>query len=355
MVKIGTLTLHYPYNYGSALQAFALQKELEHLGYDSENYKIFRFHQYFKRPKTMISDLVYLRKNLKRRRAFKAFTVSHLKVTKKRYRNSHNLEQLNNCMDAFIVGSDQVWNFECTGGVDLVYFLNFVDSKHKKIAYAPSMGQSDQSERDLKTIKPMLEAFDELSVREKSKQSELERLVDRKFEVVLDPTLLLSRRDYIPLMTSEKEEEYIFVYLLEPNEELVQYATNLAQRSGLKVVYISNITKKQIFKTVASENVYGVGPDEFLTKLHGARYVVTNSFHATIFSILFKKKFVTFKTKKSFPRMLDLLKRLGLEDRIMSSNFSMDKDIDFNSVDELLENLKKKSILFLRDALSKID
>lgn len=366
MEKVGTVTLHYPYNYGSTLQAFALQKVLEQMGYESEiidyicmydfeNYKLFRIHQYKNRPKTFLSDILYLKKNLKRRHSFRKFHKKYLKITSKKYNSIEELKSLNTEMDAFVAGSDQIWNFECTGGVDSVYFLDFVSSSKKKIAYAPSMGQNGQNQKDLDTIKPMLESFNSLSIREKSMEKKLESLTNRDFEVVLDPTLLLKSDDYSTLLNKDNDGKYIFVYLLEPNNELVDYVSKLAKEKELKVLYISNITKKKIFDSVNSENLYGLAPNEFLSKLKNAEYVVTNSFHATVFSIIFEKRFATFKTRKSFPRMLDLLGNLGLTNRIMDSNFNMDDQIDFKTVNKKLELLKQNSINFLKSALSKND
>lgn len=366
MKRIGTVTLQYPYNYGSTFQAFALQKVVEGLGYkseiidytcnyDFENYKIFRTKQYKSRPKTLAADILYLRKNIQRKRAFRNFQEKFLVVTPKKYENIDDLYELNNVMSGFIAGSDQIWNFECTGGVDPVYFLSFVNGKNKKIAYAPSMGQGGQKDSDLKKIQPMLQQFDALSIRENSMKETLENLTGRKFKTVLDPTLLLNKSDYLPLIRDQVKGSYIFVYMLEPNKELIEYATKLAKYKHMKLVYISNITKKKIFESVDSNNLYGVGPDIFLTELINAEYVITNSFHATVFSIIFQKKFSTFRTKKSYPRMIDLLSSLSLLDRIMNPKFDIDNQINFEVVNEKLKNLKKVSISFLKDALSTVE
>lgn len=362
MKNIGIITLQYPYNYGSVLQAYALQKILNKMDYNSEiinyvcdydfeNYKIFRFKQYLRRPKTILSDLFYFKKNLNRRKAFNDFDNTYLKITNKKYKSIEELRELNNNMDIFIAGSDQIWNFECTGGVDPVYFLKFVQSEKKMISYAPSMGQGKQKRKYLEIVKPMLKRFDSLSIREKSMENELENLTERKFDVVLDPTLLLNDDDYSDLIIDKNKGKYIFVYMLEPNENLIEYATNIAKKNKMKIVYISNITKKRIFKSVESKDIYGASPNQFLSELYDAEYVITNSFHATVFSIIFEKKFITFKTKKSFPRMLDLLNSLGLSDRINNSNSNIDDSIDFVSVKDNLKSLRYESISFLKDSL----
>lgn len=363
MTNVGIITLHYPYNYGSVLQAYAMQKILNKIGYESEiinyicdydfeNYKLFRFKQYIRRPKTFLSDLFYLKKNLKRRKAFKNFDNSYLKITEKKYKGIKELKKLNNSMDAFIAGSDQIWNFECTGGVDPAYFLKFVQSEKKIISYAPSMGQGKQKQKYLEIIRPMLKRFNALSIREKSMRNELENLTDQKFNVVLDPTLLLNANDYSNLIADKNGGKYIFVYMLEPNDNLIEYAINIAKKNKMKIIYISNITKKKIFNTVESKDIYGISPNQFLSEIYGAEYVITNSFHATVFSIIFEKKFITFKTKKSFPRMLDLLNSLGLNDRVNNLNSNIDDSIDFISVKNKLKLLRHESISFLKDSLS---
>ena len=152
MKRIAIITLHYPMNYGSVLQAYALQNYINSKGircdiinylmpYDYEKYKLFRVGYYKSRPQTFVSDIIFLGKNIKRKNKFNEFRNKYLSITSKVYRNWNEMIPLNQSYDGFICGSDQIWNFDCTNGVDPAYFLKFADRNKVIAAYAPSMAQ----------------------------------------------------------------------------------------------------------------------------------------------------------------------------------------------------------------------
>lgn len=364
--SVGILTLYYAYNYGSVLQTFALQNKIASYGYevhiinyisryDYVNYQLFRWQHYVSRPRELAADLVYFRKNYYRRKSFLKFQKSHLNISGSRKFKGKNMRTVGKAYTCYVTGSDQVWNFKCTGGVDEAYFLDFVKEGSKKIAYAPSMGELDQQTSELQAITPLLRKFNFISIREKSTQRLVSDLYGADVPVTCDPTLLLEAKDYKNLIVggenANESGHYLFVYLLEPNQKLLTYVENLAREKGLKVIYISNIVKKNLFTSINSENAFGISPELFLQRIVDADYVVTNSFHATIFSILFKKKFVTFKTKKSFPRMMDLLETLGIQNRIFNDHINISDEIDFSSVEKKMQEIRKQSLDFLQKAL----
>lgn len=356
MKKVGIITFHRSYNYGSALQAFALQKYINsnNLGNakvidfimlsNFEQYKLFHFSNYLKKPRRLFSDLFFLKKNFYRKKNFEKFVEKFIPLTDKKYYNCADMKMLNEQFDMFICGSDQIWNLECTKGVEPAYFLKFASDKKKKVAYAPSIAHMEFSTEMLAQMGEAVENFQAISIREESNIDMLSQLTNKKIEVVLDPTLLLQSKDYEELLEKKQEGKYIFVYMLEYNKELISYVNNLAQKENLKIVYIN---KKKEWTFHSAKNVYGISPSSFLGYLRDAEYVVTNSFHATVFSIIFEKKFCTFKTLKSYSRMVDLLTKLGIENRLYCSDFNISNRINYQDVSYKLDLLRQNSISYL--------
>lgn len=363
-MKIGIVTFHCSYNYGSVLQAYALQKflsryftEVQVIDYKSRNFNIYKLI----RKKSLVdvnllkSDLKYLKKNMIRKKNFWSFIHNEIPLSNRSYTYRDDLrddlEQLNLEYDAFICGSDQIWNAVCTGGLDPVFFLHFANKEKKKIAYAPSLAHNNFSHDVEIQLAEYIKALDAVSIREKSGKNILERLGIENVSVVLDPTMLLDADDYLCISNSKFcEKKYIFVYMLEnDNESLIYYAKQLSKKNRIPIYYIH---KNTIFPTEFAINYYGCSPYDFLSLIKNSTYIVTNSFHATVFSILFKKQFVTFKTEKSYSRMVDLLDTLLLSNRLFHDNIEIDTKINYDSVLKKLELMKKPSIDFLINSLS---
>lgn len=241
--NVGIITLHYSDNYGSVLQAYALQTYLEkHANlnawiidyiqkYDSINYKLFRTDIYRKRPQAFLADILFLKSNQKRKASFEKFRKKKLHITLEKYYTLEQLKKLNRKMDAFICGSDQIWNFDCTNGIDEAYFLAFVDKEKKKISYAPSFGQISFQIDEMKKIKQYLDNFDLISIREKSMKKKLEGKIGKSVKCVIDPTLLLDREYYDELCKEKhNNNKYVFVYMLEENIDLLKYAKKVSAK-----------------------------------------------------------------------------------------------------------------------------
>ena len=356
MRKIGIITFHRSFNYGSVLQAYALQKYINsnQLGeakvidffyeYDYKQYNLFRSYLYSAQIKSFFADLYYLKRNIKRMHNFEEFIEKYIPLTQKQYTNNMQMKELNKNFDAFICGSDQIWNLEITQGGEPAYFLDFVESNNIKIAYAPSMAHLTFDNLNEKKISNYLKSFDALSVREESTKKFIAKFTDQIVNTVVDPTLLLKKDDYEEILESIQETDYIFVYMLENNDELLAYVKKMSIHTGLKVIYIS---KKQYKNISNAKNVYGASPKSFLTYIKNADFIITNSFHATVFSIIFEKKFVTFKTKKSFARMVDLLEKLELTDRLYNDEFEINNHINYSIVEKNLNELRSESIKYL--------
>lgn len=364
MSNIGIITFHRSYNYGSVLQAYALQTQVQELGYnaqvidftmekDFEQYKLFRTHLYKKQPKSLGADIAFFLPHLKRMRNFERFIAKRLNLTKHRYTKSEQMKELNDSMDAFICGGDQIWNLDCTGGIEPAFFLDFATGDKRKIAYAPSMAHATFS-LDNKTSSELISRIgrlDAVSIREETNLPYLQDLLpSRQVAAVLDPTLLLNRRYYDDLIPSNhSDEKSIFVYMLEWNQDLIRYAEDIQKKTGYKLYYIS---QKVNCGFSTGTNCFGMAPEEFLGHINSAEYVITNSFHATVFSILFHKQFCVFPTKKSSARMLDLLRKLGLQNRIIWEGFDIAAPIDYRATEVFLGRLREDSLNYLRAALN---
>ena len=358
-MKIGIVTFHGALNFGSALPAFALTSVLERLGHDASivDYRALDYEQYrllqLNHPRSMLRIACRWNKYYSRLKAFETFLNRFLKLTNKAYswRNENELNELSTQFNCFMCGSDQIWNLDCTSGVVEPFFLSFAGDK-RRVAYAPSLAHTSFKPEnfDKKKVAELLSKFDYLSVREEETLPLFQPLVDKKIDVVLDPTLLLKAEDYSKLASREVVESgYIFVYLLRECPELIESASGIAEASGKRVVYIS----EKNFKIPNSTNLFGVGPEEFVSLIAHSDLVLTNSFHATVFSVLFHKPFRVFATDRSGARMRDLLGNLGLSSRCTDAACTDEVlPANWNDVECRLDKLREHSWAYLRRALA---
>ena len=317
---------------------------------DFEQYKLFKMKLYHKYPMAAITDILRLKRNLRRRKNYHYFWRKFFILSSKRYTEKDCLKNLNNLYDAFVCGSDQIWNPNCTHGVVGAFFLDFASKW--KFAYAPSIAEKNINEKDWSEMLQLIRRLDAVSVREKNSAEMLQKDLGKKVSCVLDPTLLLEKDDYKKMIDPLPTDKYVFVYVLEENEEIYHYADKLALEKKMKIKYFSKTNKKF---SVKSTNYYLEGPQYFLNNLAKADYVISNSFHATVFSVIFEKQFITYPTKASSSRMVDFLESLGIRDRMYNGQNLMDDPIDFRMVNCNLNKLKLASEKYLDDALKKLE
>lgn len=356
---IGTITFHGALNFGSALQAYALQSVLTLMGhevriidYRARDYEQYRLLQ-LRHPKTTLRVLCRLSRFSSRKASFKRFANSFYNLTSESvsWKNETSLSEMVDKFDCFICGSDQIWNLDCTVGVVEPYFLSFAGNK-RRVAYAPSLAHTSFKPEnfDKELVARLLSKFDYLSVREEETIPLFQPLVDKPIDVVLDPTLLLNAADYAG-MTSKMllQGEYIFMYLLRECPELIESTAATAETTGMKVAYIS----EKDLDIPNSVNLFGIGPEEFVSLIAHASLIFTNSFHATVFSVLFHRPFRVYATDKSGARMRDLLSNIGLSDRCVDVMCADDiAPCDWSDVDSRLDSLREHSWAYLRKALS---
>ena len=301
----------------------------------------------------MVRTIIYFPKYWHRRQSFRSFWKNRLLLTKHEYISSKQMQELNNEYDVFICGSDQIWNLDCTKGVDSAFFLEFVKSDKLKIAYAPSMAKAVFKQDYTEQLQMAINRLDYISVREKSTRNVVKELTEKPVCVAVDPTLLIAPEKYPvkkPKLISE-DGKYIFVYLLGYDTDLIAYSNRLSQQYKLPVYYISGIEKISIKKHLNGTDVFGASPEEFLYYVAHANYVITTSFHATVFSVLFKKQFCVFHRENTGARTRDFLDQLELSQRSFFVGFDINSAIDYKQVDKKLEIMKKESVQYIVDAL----
>lgn len=369
MKKIGIITFHKAHNYGAMLQAYALQEILKKMGNETyiidyrdedvlNNYYLLKIKVKGESPKkiikTAIKNVIFLNKRYKRYRSFEKFIKKYYNLSRK-YNSEKELKNNYPIYDIYITGSDQVWNTNITKGLKDAYTLDFGDVSTKRISYAASIGNSIIDEKYKNEYIEKLSKLNKISVREKSAKESLEKILNKEIEVVLDPTMLLTGEEWEKMIQYEKKEkeDYILSYVVEDNIEHQKIVNYLSEKTGLKVVHFEPKNKK--YKSIL-RNENSANPLRFLKLIKEANYVVATSFHATVFSILFKKKFFIVPHVKTGTRVINLLEKLGISDRIYKT-FEEFKKIDYNyetnynKVGEIIENERNKSLEFLKSAI----
>lgn len=360
-MKIGILTFHFPENknFGASMQSYAVYKMIEKLGFDVE---LIDFELLKISFKSKIKRIIFL-EGLKDRVVGKYFFEYESKFLKrgKNILFSSSLKKLNKDYDAFVVGSDQVWRSVWLGKAAKHYFFDFVDDDKKKVAYAASFG-IDNWEGDKKLteeIKPLIKRFNHISVREESGINICKNIFGVEAICVLDPTLMISKEDYQPILNDWKDKshlkkKYIAHMLLDDTEELKNESEKIGKYLGADINYIKGKIKKIFGIKYFEYNKVS----EWLTYLKDAELVITDSFHCTVFSIIFHKRFVVVANPmRGIARLETLLRKVGLEDRfftdikdVMKSGI-LDKKIDYNEVEKKLAVHRKYSMDFLKKAL----
>ena len=366
MKNIGIITFHSAHNYGAMLQAYALQSKLnraEIINYrniDIDNgYKVIKRYKgkNIKRYiKTGFANIIFYRKNKKRFKKFNEFFNNKLKLSRE-YKSEEELKANPPKYDIYITGSDQVWNSDIANGLRDSYTLNFGNKETKRISYAASIGNSNIPKELENEYKQKISRIDYISVREESGKTALKNIgVEKDIKVVLDPTLLLTKEEWNKEIASNmpnENEKYILAYVVEPNEEYRKIVNYLSEKTGFKVIHFEK--RNKLYKNVL-RNAYTDGPFEFVNLIKNAEYVVATSFHATVFSIIYNKKFFIIPHLKTGTRVTNLLDKLEIKDRVYHNlkdfeKINYDFETDYRKVEELLNIEREKSIKFLKEAI----
>lgn len=365
-MKAGVITFHSAFNFGASLQTWALQKVLHNFGVD--NYVI-HYHpdviddlydpipsknplkRFYFRMRLMMKKDGRIR--LLRYKRYNQFIHEQFKLIGD-CRTYEDLEKTDFGLDAYIVGSDQVWNSDHIGGYNPAYFLEFAPKDKLKIAYAASVGREFIFPKYHDDIKNALTSFDAISIREESSLEMMQMLTDKPVNVVLDPTLLLTKEDYEDIKSfPDPGEKYILVYMMEYNKEFVKLANRISRATGLPIIQRRNRT---LFANEI-QSCFTNTPGEWLGLIENAEYVFTNSFHGTVFSLIYKKPFISMLHSGTGARTEDLLRSVGEESHLLYNikdfnDFSQFYIKDPEALDKKIAKLRESSLAFLKDALN---
>ncbi|WP_158582902.1 polysaccharide pyruvyl transferase family protein [Lysinibacillus yapensis] len=365
MKKAGIITFHCADNFGAVLQVYALQQTIKEMEIDVEiidfkpraitssynhdsNIKFnFKKIGVARTIKIVLTKTYNYSKIKKRLESYDTFRRNYLKVSDKKYYSNEELLNDPPNYDFFITGSDQVWNPKFKKDIGNSYFLDFVKGNARKISYSASIAEKVDKHL-IKDYKTYINNFDYLSIREKSSLDFLKSLTNKDVAVTLDPTLLLVKEKWDRIVENPmRGKKYILVYDLQQNKELIKLANKLSEEMGVSIISFS--TNKDYNNRI--DSFQNKRPDEFLGLLKNAELVLTNSFHGTVFSVIYKKLFYVMPPKTRQSRLIDFLKDIKLEDRVVNNSIDIKnykQEIDYNQVNNLLKIKREESINFLK-------
>lgn len=360
--KIGILTWHYYPNFGSQLQTYALVKTIRQLGFKCRviNYRNPKL-GYPSLIKRIIKQCIALIPE-----RFAVVCSQRFKLPEIRFRKYFNetsiaidenkLNKLSKNFDALICGSDQIW---APNVFDPIYMLNFAVPGIRKISYAASIGLNDIPNHLVDFYRNNLKTFDSISVRESKGKQLLKDRCNIDSVVVLDPTLMIDVSQWQSIAIKPNiTEDYIFCYFLNKEHKYARAIIDFASKTGLKVYAISANPKDSIWAKTLS--YYEIGPKEFIGLIANANMVFTDSYHGTIFSLLFHKKFITFQRfstgdpicQNSRIRQLNDYFSIGPNIVNPSCNDKPEPhEINWDQFEHKLSDLRNQSLNYLRKSL----
>ncbi len=386
MKKIALVTCYFQHNYGSQLQALATQMIFDKLGLENETIRIDGLRPEINKAKykyflskifdlnTVRDKMATVRKQIAKRtnpeyarnlaardRIFSHFAETKFKLSEL-YASKAELGKNAHSYGAFVVGSDQLW---LPSNISADYYtLNFVPEDVKKIAYATSFGVSQLPHKQAEMAKYFLNRLDAIFVRETSGQKLIKQLTGKEVPLVCDPTLLFTAEEWNKQApaTQRIKENYILCYFLGNNPEQRSFAKKLAAALNCQIVQLPNLDEYiKSDEGFADYPLYDVSPLDFIALIRDAKFVLTDSFHCTVFSTLFEKPFFSFRRYNNDSqvstnsRIYSLLDTFGIPERLLRGNEEISQcvkmQIDFTQVHHNIDLLRQKSIGYLKQAL----
>lgn len=366
-MKIGLITIHYANSYGGVLQAFATQKALSKYGevsiidYRTSHLEsTLRPLRFGTSPRDVLrigKDILRLIPRYRLTRKFHQFFENQYNLTRP-YRSLDELSSLEKNFDVFISGSDQIWNPEIIGGsheAGSPYLLDFVTTK-KKISYASSVGSYQFSSVEKQVLSQSLFAFDHISVRERDTANMLTSLLNRPVAHVVDPTLLLTKYDWVSQLNLEKLKDinpYILVYTLKKDKILKEIVVDIAENLNTRVIAID---QDPFVNYKCDKHIRDASPKEFVSLFANAKFIITNSFHGTTFSLNLNLPFIVTPPPTGMNRIQNLLKATGTKNRFLNKKEKLptvlNEELDFSIINERLDRLRYQSQEYLDNAFS---
>lgn len=348
--KVYTLTCTWAQSYGAVLQAFALAKTINNLGWKAEVINYQPGYDPVSRRRMLLPSMF--------RPAFMEFLRDSEMLTAKAYRDCHELANAGLSADVFVVGSDQVWNCTTYGnGNDDAMFLDFASPSARRVSYAASLSMPEVPPMQSDRYKRLLDRFDAISVREASGAKALQNIDVFGARVVIDPVYLVDSGEWADLAGRSTrpaaQDKYVLVVGLERREAIYEYARTVADRMGVELHSLTSGPRAFKKPKGVDRNCRNVSVYDYLNIVRGAEAVVTDSFHAMSFALIFNRDVTVLpRGDGGNSRMVDLLSDLGLADRIATSSAVNDGGIDFEAVNQLLKSKVDDAKDYLKTSLA---
>lgn len=358
-MKIGIITIHNVSNYGAVLQAYALKEliktkyDVNIIDYDNRNVSksldYVRFGASVHSCLGTVKDICRIIPRMRVIPKFKKFISEELDIV------PYNVKQVGK-FDILISGSDQIWNPACVSEDKKFipeYFLSFATTNQKKVAYASSCGAYEYTPEEEAVLGAYLNVYDALSTRENKASKYLSSVIKKEVKHVLDPTLLLKKDEWLDRLGDNKfrEGDYILLYVIKKTTLLKQVINKLKKELNIKVILCE---QGLYFDSIVDEHIRDAGPRDFISLFNNAKFVVTDSFHGTTFSLIFNKPFFSVSPGANVNRISSLLDVVGLSSRIIYDENTLNyvnsslQNLDFTEANERLgaEIKKSKNYLF---------
>lgn len=367
-MKVGLVPLLYnEYNYGGVLQFYALQRILKSKNIECDilffnNDEKVSYYELSARKKILLNVKIAIYSCFDGKRNIIDENIRKRKLKIDEFKRQYYSPVINETnisyseYDAIVCGSDQIWN---PNWARRRCFLEFVPDEINKVIYAASLGCESMSKEQKAQFEPRIERIQYVSVREQSGKAILDSFIkDKDIKVVLDPTLLLLPEDWNNIVVEPKEKGYVFTYFLGKYDDKIDYIGEFAKRKGLKIINIPFASgEKNDDVCFGDLQIKDADPGEFIGLIKNAEYIFTDSFHACVFSVLFKKEFYAFQrdnSKKMQGRINTLLHNFNLPDRFIEVGADLDMIslIDYQNNDMIQESLRRDSLAFLLDSIN---
>ena len=283
------------------------------------------FYKFLRSLKHFITYPVYI-KHKKREKLFNLYRNKYYKVSQLSYFGDSDIKKKKLNYDVLISGSDQIFNMTLTGN-STAYYLDF-ENGVKKISYASSFGRETISQEEIKTVKSELPKFHKISVRERSASDIIKKITGLESTMVVDPVFLLSTDEWKKRCDINKKlpPKYIFVYSMETSKNLELVVNKIKQSYGVPIIIVRGGGKVEGIK---GKEDLECGPEDFLKYISDAELIITNSFHGSAMSIIFKKKFICVAHSKRNVRLYNLISLIESGDKIINNQTNTDKVEDF--------------------------
>ena len=349
MKRVAILTFHRAHNYGAVFQAYALQEAISEkcdsyiLDYRCNNIEKF----YYRKPtiKSIVKQIIFPRlcqQSRERKRRYIEFSNKYFRLSDKY--TSDNIKDANHEFDAFVAGSDQIWNPFITG-YDLNYLLE-VAKNGKANTYATSLGKARFVDWKEEFIKPLLKKINNISFREKTSVDMLNQYLPGLAPyTVIDPVYLLTRKQWMEKLGIDRKnkKKYIFMYFVAPQTNAIKKAKAIAEKKGWDILYVDALR----YKDSQIVNINNAGPVEFLELLLNAELVITTSFHALSLSIIMNRP-VLYELSKEIvnanSRLSDLAETLQLKEyEIKDTDSKYEISYNWDDINSRIETLRSDS------------